>query len=122
MHTNGKIAFAAGGLALVAVGGIMAWIIMNNVKSEDPVAEIYQGGKLLKTVPLNENSEFTVNCEIGYNVITICNGKISVSAADCPDKVCVGRGGISGGAPIVCLPHRLEIHVVNGKSAVDVDV
>lgn len=122
MHTNGKIAFAAGGLALVAVGGVVAWIIMNNVNYEDPVAEIYQNSKLLKIVPLNENSEFTVNCEIGYNVITISNGKISVSAADCPDKVCVDRGEISGGAPIVCLPHRLEIRVVNGKSVVDVDI
>ncbi len=122
MHTNRKIAFAASVLALIAAGGITAWILMNNVEYDNPVAEIYQNSKLLRIVPLDENSEFTIKCEIGYNVITVSNGKISVSSADCPDKVCVDMGEISGGAPIVCLPHQLEIRVVNGKSAADTDI
>ena len=95
---------------------------MGNAEYVDPTAEIYRNGELLKTVKLSENTEFTVDCENGYNVITVCNGKISVSAADCPDKVCVSMGEISGGMPIVCLPHRLEIVVVNGKSDTDVNI
>lgn len=119
MRTNRKIAIAAGGLALVAAGGITVWIIMGNVKYIEPAAEIYQNGELLNTLPLSENTELTVECENGYNVITIRSGKVSVSDADCPDKVCVNMGEISGSTPIVCLPHRLEIRVVNGKSDTD---
>lgn len=122
MRTNVKIAIAAGILALTASGGIAAWIIMMNIGYTDPAAEIYQNGKLLGTLPLSEDTEFTVNCENGYNVITIRDGKISVSEADCPDKVCMSMGEISGGTPIVCLPHRLEIRVVNGKNDTDANI
>ena len=122
MHTNGKIALAAGGLALTAAGGIAAWIIMGNIEYSAPAAEIYQNGELLRTLPLSEDTEFTVDYENGYNVITVRNGKICVSKADCPDKICVNMGEISGGTPIVCLPHRLEIRVVNGNSNTDADI
>ena len=47
-----------------------------------------------------------------------CNfrpGGIRVSFADCPDQICVDQGWLSGGRiPIVCLPHRLVIELVEG--------
>lgn len=122
MNTNGKIAIAAGILTLIAAGGIAAWIIMTNIEHTDPAAEIYLNGELFKTLPLSADTELTVDCGNGYNVITIRGGKISVSEADCPDKVCVNMGEISGGTPIVCLPHRLEIRVVNGNNDTDADI
>ncbi len=122
MGTNVKISIFSGMLALAAAGGIAVWITMGNIEHTNAAAEIYQNGKLLKTIPLFEDTEFTVNCENGYNVITVCNGKISVSKADCSDKVCVNMGEISGGTPIVCLPHRLEIQVINGKSDINANI
>lgn len=107
------IALAA--LLLIAAAGIAAWFIMKNIELEEPTAEIIQDGKLLKTVPLSEDSEFIIECDDGYNTVTIKDGAVMISAADCPDLVCVKTGAISGGAvPIVCLPHRLEVRVVNG--------
>lgn len=122
MSTNVKIAIAAAGLVLAAAGGIAAWCIMANTQHIDPVAKIYQNSELVKIIPLSEDTEFTVKCNDGYNVITVHNGKISVSEADCPDKVCISTGEISGGLPIVCLPHRLEILVTNGENKTDADI
>ena len=114
-----KIIAAAAVLALAAIVGIVAFVLMESAEMNDPTAEIYQNSKLVKTVSLSENTEFTVYCEDGFNVVTVENGKICVSSADCPDKVCVRQGKISGAVPIVCLPHRLEIRVVNGDNKTD---
>lgn len=116
---NRKIVIAAVISAVVALAGIATFVIMNNAGFNAPKAEIYQNGKLIKTVELSESTEFTVTCAEGFNVITVEDGKICVSSADCPDKVCVRQGKISGAVPIVCLPHRLEIRVVDGDDGVD---
>lgn len=111
-----KYIVALAALLLIAAAGTAVWFIMKNEKRTDPAAEIVQDGKVLKTVPLSENTEFIIECDDGYNTVTIKDGAVMISAADCPDLVCVKTGAISGGAvPIVCLPHRLEIRVVNGK-------
>ena len=48
----------------------------------------------------------------GYNVIKVSGGAISVSDADCPDKICVKTAPVSDGIqPIVCMPHKLVIRV-----------
>ena len=48
----------------------------------------------------------------GYNVIKVSGGAISVSDADCPDKISVKTAPVSDGIqPIVCMPHKLVIRV-----------
>ena len=50
----------------------------------------------------------------------VSEGKIRVCEADCPDQVCVNQGWISSEAvPIVCLPHKLMIEIVNGGGGLD---
>lgn len=110
------IALAA--LLAAAAAGIAVWFALRNAEQESPTAEVIQNGKLLRSVPLSENTEFTVTCADGYNTVTVKDGAVMITSADCPDKVCVRTGAISGGAvPIVCLPHRLEIRIVNGNGA-----
>ena len=72
-------------------------------------AEIYSDGKLVKTVSLAVDQEFTVD---GKNTVTVRDGKIAVTWADCPDGYCVRRGFCSSGGDIVCLPNRLVIKFV----------
>ena len=75
----------------------------------------YSNGRLIKTVELDSESEqtFTVYSDDGgYNVIKVSGGAISVSDADCPDKICVKTAPVSDGIqPIVCMPHKLVIRV-----------
>ena len=69
-------------------------------------AEITSRGELVKTVDLMIDQEFTVD---GKNTVTVEDGKIAVTWADCPDHYCMKRGYCSGGTDIVCLPNRLVI-------------
>lgn len=110
-------------IAVLAIAGIIVYILMKNASVKDPIAEIYQNGVLIRSLPLSEDCEFTVTCNEGFNTITVKNGAVMISEADCPDKVCVKTGAVSGGAiPIVCLPHRLEIRVINGSPEIDAAV
>ncbi|MBQ9844134.1 MAG: NusG domain II-containing protein [Oscillospiraceae bacterium] len=75
-------------------------------------AEIWSDGKLIKTVLLRIDQEFTVESADGVNTVTVQDGKIAVTAASCPDGYCMQRGFCQGGAQIVCLPNRLVIKFV----------
>ncbi|MCM1056331.1 MAG: NusG domain II-containing protein [Firmicutes bacterium] len=77
-------------------------------------ADIYQNGKLIKSIPLDEVQEprrFTVTGEGGCtNEIEVRPGSIGIISADCPDRLCVHQGFISDSRlPITCLPNRVVI-------------
>ena len=75
-------------------------------------AQIWSDGKLIKTVMLSIDQEFTVESADGFNTVTVRDGKIAVTAASCPDGYCMQRGFCQGSAQIVCLPNRLVIKFV----------
>jgi len=84
-------------------------------------AEIYQDGKLVKTVLLAQEQVFTVEGKY-TNTVTVRDGKIAVTASDCPGEDCVSCGWLDGsGRSIVCLPNGLEIRVT-ADSGVDLVV
>ena len=73
-------------------------------------AEIISDGQVMHTVPLNIDQEIHVTTASGgKNTITVKDGKIGVTAANCPDHHCMDRGMCSGGTQIVCLPNRMII-------------
>lgn len=107
-------------LAAVCAAGITVFALMKNAPVSDPVAEIRLNGEVIRRAPLSEDAEFTIDCGTGSNTITISGGAVRVSAADCPDKVCVHTGAVSHGKiPIICLPHRLEILIVSADDLPD---
>ena len=54
----------------------------------------------------------------GSNTILVQPGRICVSEADCPDRICVHQGWLSdGAAPVVCMPHRLVLRLKDGEEA-----
>ncbi len=85
-------------------------------------ADIFSQRTLLRTVDLLIDQEFTVDTPGGgQNVVTVRDGKIAVTAANCPDHYCMQRGYCSGGTPIVCLPNQLVIEFA-GEQDVDAAV
>ena len=78
-------------------------------------AQITSKGEVVKTVDLLNDQEFTVD---GKNTITVKDGKIAVTWADCPDHYCMKRGFCEGGTDIVCLPNRLVISFL-GEQEID---
>jgi hypothetical protein len=82
-------------------------------------AEILSDGEVVKTVDLRIDQEFTVETKNGgYNVVTVKDGKIAVTAASCPDHYCKDRGFCSGGVDIVCLPNKMVIRFL-GEQEID---
>ena len=74
------------------------------------LAQITSQGKVVKTVDLRIDQSFTVTTEDGgVNVVTVKDGKIAVTEANCPDHYCMDRGYCNSGAQIVCLPNKLVI-------------
>ncbi len=109
-------------LVIICVGGIVAFLCMKQTSVADPVAEIYVDGVLVRTEALSQAQCFRVDTEHGYNDILIEDGAVSVTAADCPDKVCVNTGATNSSVvPIICLPHRLEIRITSAEDS-DIDV
>ncbi|MBQ8412502.1 MAG: NusG domain II-containing protein [Lachnospiraceae bacterium] len=77
-------------------------------------AEISVDGEVVKSIELQDNTEYEVVTDMGTNLIVVKDGKLTVETADCPDKVCVNHKPISlTGETIICLPHKLVIEVVN---------
>ena len=100
-------------------------VLFVNRTSGGNTACIYSNGKLIKTIDLRNDGEqsFTVSsADGGYNTITVKDGSISVTDADCPDKICVKTAPISDGIQsIVCMPHKLVIRIETGRGEYSYD-
>ena len=105
-------------LAILLIGSALACIPL--LRSETAArAEIISDGEVITIVDLAIDQEFTVAAPNGgTNTITVKDGAIAVTAADCPDHYCLDRGFCTGGTQIVCLPNRLVISFL-GQQEID---
>ena len=103
----GGIVVASLALSIMLLGG-----------GDADFAQVYSDGELLYTLDLRVDQQKEVVSEFGTNVVTVLDGKVAVTHADCPDGYCMKRGFCSGGAEIVCLPNRLIIRFL-GQQEVD---
>lgn len=107
------IIFAA--LVLVCTAAIF---LLQGQKPEKLTAEIYENGKLLRSIDLNAVTE-SYTIELSHNTVLVEHGRISMQSAECPDHLCVKQGAIKNGAyPIVCLPNKVEIRITD-KAGID---
>ena len=103
--------------ALVLVSGLACVPLL--MQKEAQQAEITSGGEIIAVVDLAVDQAFTVEApDGGRNTVTVKDGAIAVTAADCPDHYCMDRGFCSGGSAIVCLPNRLTITFL-GEQEID---
>ena len=109
-------------LSLVALAAI-AFVLFLSFAKEGSVAHVTVDGKTYARLSLSEDKELQVIGENGaVNTVTVKDGKAFVTAADCPDKICVSHRPIKNvGDPIVCLPHKLVV-TIEGESSDGVDV
>ncbi len=100
------------GAILLVCGILSIWLLWPGEPAAQ--AEVWSDGKLLYTLDLGTDQTVVVESTFGTNEITVRNGRIAVTAADCPDHYCVERGFCDSGSPIVCLPNRVVIEFVDG--------
>ena len=103
----GSILLAAGVLFLLfRPGGQGAWAVVT------------ADGEETARYSLGEDRTVRLGSGEGYNVLQISGGAdlaAAVAEADCGDHTCVRTGAVSReGERIVCLPHKLIIHIEGG--------
>ena len=106
------------GIAAVCLAAVL---VLRLTRAPGAAAEVRQNGRVIATLPLNEDASMTVYApDGGSNTVTVSDGRVCVSHADCPDRLCVRQGWKSlGGESVVCLPHNLVILVKGGSVHVD---
>ncbi len=118
MRTKLILALLIGAVAVSA-----AVLLLQGRGNRASVARITRDGVLLEEIDLTKTQapfSFLLEDGRGRNLISVEQGRIRVSEADCPDQICVDQGWISDGTvPIVCLPHRLMIQIVGGEEGLD---
>ena len=113
-----------GVFALIAAACAIVILCRANTAPRAKTAKILSDGEMVRVVDLENVKtpyEFTVTSKDGgENTVRVENGRIAVVSADCPDKICVKRGFISGAQPpIVCLPNKLTVVVIGDDKDID---
>ena len=106
-------------LLLLVCGGLSLPLLLPGEAATH--AEVLCDGELIHTLDLHIDREIVHQSSYGTNTITVKDGKIAVTEADCPDHYCMQRGYCNSGTQIVCLPNRLVIRFV-GAQEVDMVV
>lgn len=103
------------------IAACLIFIFLTGGKSGENSAEIYEDGKLVKTIAdldPEEEYSFEIKTKNGTNTVSVGGGSIWVSSADCSNQTCVHAGKISlAGQTVICAPHKLVIRVVGETSA-----
>ena len=114
-------AVAIAAVVITALAMMAYFLISAAHQSGKTAAKVYLNGEMIREISMDRDSETVVQGEY-RNVITVRDGKVSVTESDCPGADCVHTGWIrSAGRSIVCLPNRMEVRVEGAAGDDDVD-
>ncbi len=112
--------------AIVVINvGVLIYGGVNATEKSKKTVYVYSDNKLAGEYTLTDDykNEFKINGDTGYNTIRIEDGKVWISDATCPDKICLHQGKIgSDGELIVCLPNRLMVQIKDSTDKDDLDI
>ena len=111
-------------IAIVILFALISIFIINQYKrlsTADAYVVIEINGEESVRYPLSEDRIIDVDSyNGGRNTVIIKNGKVTVTEATCPDKICVKHKSIKyNGETIICLPNRMTVTIVNGNGGLD---
>lgn len=94
------------------------WVYTLLTRQSGASVSVAIDGETVMTLPLDEDTTVELGSGDHTNTLVIENGEAYVSAASCPDHICMQEGRIRyDGEMIVCLPNKLVVTVVGGTSA-----
>ena len=89
---------------------IFVWI--PNRSDAAGTARIYFNNEMVAELPLDVDTEYTVENDGSINVIEVSDGRVHMLSANCNDEYCVKQGYIEyNGDTIICLPHRVVVEL-----------
>ena len=113
---NKKIKLCITIVLILLILSILSIFFLHKSADKGTIAEIIQDGQCIQTIDLSqvdEPYELTVTGENNAsNTIRVEPGRIAITKASCPDKICIQTGYISDSLkPITCLPNHLIIRI-----------
>lgn len=120
-----KTAYILSGIILLlCLASILCLVLYPKLTKGNYTAYIYINGDLYETIVLSQvTSAYEIDIttdDNGHNTILVQPGAISITAADCPDQICVKQGVITNNLlPITCLPHGVVIELKSAESLLD---
>ncbi len=104
---------------LVLAGAVFGLLRLTRARGGEAVVTV--DGQTVAVLPLAADTALTVGEDRGFrNTVEVAGGRVRVTDADCPDRLCVRQGWISyDGESIVCLPHKLVVAVRGGEGGPD---
>ena len=101
-------------LGVLLLAAVIGLVFVRSQRETGAEVQVLQGGEVTDTLSLGKNvTRRYENGNGGYNIVEVREGKVSVTEASCPDKVCVNHGPTDQTAdPIVCLPNKLVVRVL----------
>lgn len=113
-------------IVIISVALLLVWklVYLNGQNHDsDACVRVTVDGKVYGTYPLSKDDTIEIKNVDGdvTNTIVIKDGVADVTAADCPDHLCVKQKAISKeGESIICLPNKVVVTVKsNTKSDID---
>lgn len=101
------------GLCLLSVAVLLLLFVFRNPGG---TAVLTVNGEETGEFPLSEPREVEISHGNHNNLLVIRDGKAYITEANCPDKVCVNRGGIQyQGETIVCVPNGVVVTIREGE-------
>lgn len=80
--------------------------------------EVTVDGESVAFLPLDTDDSIRIETEWGWNVVSVQDGAVMVTEADCRDQICVEHRKIrKTGETIVCLPHKLVVEITGEAPA-----
>lgn len=104
---------------LALAGAVFGLLRLTRARGGEAVVTV--DGQTVAVLPLAADTALTVGEDRGFrNTVEVAGGRVRVTDADCPDRLCVRQGWISyDGESIVCLPHKLVVAVRGGEGGPD---
>ena len=107
-------------IILILLGGILT--VSSLISGADKTQVVIKvEGKVYGTYSLSKDQTITIEEYGHYNRVEIKDGKVQMMEANCHNQLCVNQGAITtSNIPIVCLPNRVVVEIVDGEEEVDV--
>ena len=103
-------------IAIIALS-LTPLLLLGPGHGDTAVVTVKKDGAVLYSGPVQKNR--VVHVPGTGNTVTIENGKVWMSEADCRDGLCLKEGYADGLHPIVCLPHRITVTVSEETAGYD---
>ena len=92
----------------IIVLSIACIFVFYTLKPDGKTVVIKQNNSIYGEYPLNTDTEIV----LPHNTVTVNDGEVYISFAECPDKVCFKHAPINkSGETIICLPNKVIIEI-----------